>query len=78
MVERMEASLGKIHETARALGESRGFDWVVDASGKTNTGLPLMLYAKDPPDLTDEVIAALTQPTETTPPAPETAAGNPR
>lgn len=75
MVERMESSLARIHEVARRVGEQMGYDWVIDATGKTNTGLPFMLYAKDPADITDAVVAELggTAAGTTT-----TASGNPR
>lgn len=59
LVADMQASLEKIRETAVTLGKEEGFDWVIDTSGNTNTGLPLVLYAKNPADLTERVAIAL-------------------
>jgi hypothetical protein len=44
---------------------------VFDSSGISNTGVPLMLYAKAPNDLTERVLAALaTPPKPPDPPKP--------
>jgi len=51
--------LGQIQAIAAEIGRERGYDCVVDPSGRTNTGLPLILYSLHLPDLTDEVIARL-------------------
>lgn len=59
LVAGMQASLERIRETAVKLGKEEGFDWVIDTSGNTNTGLPLVLYAKNPADLTERVAIAL-------------------
>lgn len=59
MIATMEASLDRIRKSAAELGAEKGYDWVIDASGKTNTGLPFVLYSKDADDLTREVTAAL-------------------
>lgn len=61
MVERMRASLDRIAAAAQKLGVDKGFDWVLDSSGSTNTGLPFVLYAKDAKDLTDDLTAALSE-----------------
>ena len=66
MVRRMEASLAKIRTVAAEVGAEQGYDWVLDSTGNTNTGLPFVLYAKDPPDLTDAVVAALAEPSTET------------
>lgn len=59
LVKSMRASLNRIHETARRIAAEQHFDMVIDSSGKTNTGLPFILYQKDTPDLTEAVEAAL-------------------
>lgn len=59
MVEGMKLRLQRIHETAGKIAGEEGFDWVLDGSGNTNTGVPLLLYAKSPNDLTDRVLASL-------------------
>lgn len=59
MVAEMEHILTRIHQKAAEIAETRGFDWVLDADGRTNTGLPFVLYAKEPHDITQEVMTAL-------------------
>lgn len=59
MVEGMRASLDRISAAAQKLGSEKGYDWVLDSSGNTNTGLPFVLYSKDAKDLTDDLTAAL-------------------
>jgi outer membrane protein len=71
MVESMKQRLELIRETAEKVARDEGYDWVLDSSGNTNTGVPLVLYAKSPNDLTDRVIAALAKP-PATPPTPVT------
>jgi Skp family chaperone for outer membrane proteins len=72
MVDVMRASLDRIHAAAQKLGADKGYDWVLDSSGNTNTGLPLVLYAKDAKDLTDELTSSLsaTAASASTAPAP--------
>ncbi|MEK7953832.1 OmpH family outer membrane protein [Luteolibacter soli] len=72
-VEGMKQRLAVIQSTAEQMAKQEGYDWVLDASGNTNTGLPLLLYAKKAHDLTDRVLASLgpAQASPTTPsPAP--------
>lgn len=59
MVAKMRVSLERIRQVAEKLGKEEGFDCVVDSSGDTNSGVPLMLYVKSPVDLTDRVLSAL-------------------
>jgi hypothetical protein len=59
MVSQMEESLAKIHATAVEVGKKHEADWILDSSGHSNTGVPFVLYAKTPLDLTSEVLAAL-------------------
>jgi outer membrane protein len=59
-----------IHGTAEKIAKEEGYDWVFDSSGISNTGVPLMLYAKNPNDLTERVLAALQPPPSPPPPAP--------
>jgi Skp family chaperone for outer membrane proteins len=61
MVTEMEKSLANIHAKAAEVGKKKGIDWILDSSGYTNTGVPFILYAKDPIDLTSEVLTALGQ-----------------
>lgn len=59
MVAQMEKSLSNIHAKAAEIGKKKGVDWVLDSSGHSNTGVPFILYAKNPLDLTSEVLSAL-------------------
>lgn len=63
------AALERIRQLAAEVGKERGFDLVIDTSGNSNTGVPVVLYTKNLPDLTDEVIARL-KPPPPPPPAP--------
>lgn len=78
MVAGMRAALKKISETTDKIAREQGFDWVIDSSGNSNTGVPALLYSKEPHDLTDAVIVALggnpkaepAKPEANTPPSP--------
>lgn len=72
MVAGIRQRLNLIHSTAEKIAKEEGFDMVFDSSGISNTGVPLMLYAKTPNDLTERVLAALAapKPVEPAPPAP--------
>ncbi|MCW1883502.1 OmpH family outer membrane protein [Luteolibacter flavescens] len=72
MVAGMKQRLAQIREAANKLAKEEGYDWVLDTSGNSNTGVPLILYAKNQNDLTDRVLAILAS----EPPAP-TPAPNP-
>ncbi|RYD28772.1 MAG: OmpH family outer membrane protein [Verrucomicrobiaceae bacterium] len=82
MVVSMRASLAKIDETARAIAREKGYDAAFDASGNSNTGVPILLYSKNAPDITKDVVARLADagepsgaPTADAPPLPEAAPG---
>jgi outer membrane protein len=68
----MKQRLAVIHSTAEQMAKEEGYDWVLDASGNTNTGVPLLLYAKKSNDLTGRVLASLgpAQPTTQSPAPP--------
>lgn len=81
MVAGMKQRLRLILETAEKTARDSGYDWVFDSSGFSNTGVPLLLYAKGADDLTDRVAAALAEPPPAAPPSPQTQnnpAANPR
>lgn len=61
MVAGMRTSLERITSEARTLATKQGYDWLIDSSGNSNTGLPVLLYSKDAKDLTDEVLALLSK-----------------
>lgn len=70
MVAGMKQRLAMIRQTAEKIAAEEGFDWILDSSGNTNTGVPLLLYAKNAKDLTDRVVAALNSPPPPSQPAP--------
>ena len=81
MVAGMKQRLRLILETADKIARDNGYDWVFDSSGISNTGVPLLLYAKNAEDLTDRVAAALAPPPPAAAPTSQTQnnpAANPR
>ncbi len=66
--------LDRVGKAAAEVGRERGYDLVVDTSGQTNTGMPVILYARKIPDLTNEVIARLNK---DAPPVPDKPASPP-
>lgn len=62
MVAGKKQRLQLIRETAERIAKESGYDWILDSSGNSNTGVPLVLYAKGADDLTDRVVAALATP----------------
>ncbi len=70
MVADRKQRLALIRQTAEKIATAEGFDWILDSSGNTNTGVPLLLYAKSATDLTDRVVAALDLPAPTPEPPP--------
>lgn len=73
MVAGMKQRLRLILDTADKIARDNGYDWVFDSSGISNTGVPLLLYAKNAEDLTERVAASLAAPTS---PAPATQTQN--
>ncbi len=59
MVDGMSASLERIAKVSVQVSKERGYDLVFDSSGVTNTGVPFVLFNKNAPDLTADVLAAL-------------------
>ncbi|WAC18228.1 OmpH family outer membrane protein [Luteolibacter sp. SL250] len=59
MVTTMRASLNKIDGTARTIAQEQGFDGAFDSSANSNTGVPILLYVKNAPDITKDVVARL-------------------
>lgn len=48
-----------IMKIAQAMGESQGFDWVLETSGTTNSKMSVVLYVRDATDLTEQIIEAI-------------------
>jgi Skp family chaperone for outer membrane proteins len=59
MVTAMRDSLGRITAAAQQLAKERNLQGVFETSGNSNTGLPFVLYVRDAPDLTEDVIGLL-------------------
>lgn len=59
MVEAMRTSLAKIREATEKIAHEQGFDGAFDSSGNSNTGVPIVLYVKNAPDITKDVVARL-------------------
>jgi Skp family chaperone for outer membrane proteins len=59
MVAEMRAILDRIAALSRRTAQEKGYEIVIDSSGNTNSSVPFVLYAKNSPDITDDVIAAM-------------------
>lgn len=70
MIAATEDNLSLIRDLAARVARERGIDLVIDSSGRTNTGAPFVLYAKNPVDLTSEVADALGVTAPAPPPEP--------
>lgn len=82
MVAEMRKVLDHIVATAQSVSKQKGYELVLDSSGATNTSAPFVLYARNAPDLTDEVSAILKKenaaPNSGNPSAPAPVAPNPQ
>ncbi len=78
MVLEMRASLDRISAATAQLAKERNLDGIFDASGNSNTGVPVVLYTGNAIDLTEDVIALLGEdvPEETKTGTPETPEGD--
>jgi Skp family chaperone for outer membrane proteins len=74
MVAGIKHRLGIIRAEAEKLARQDGYDLVLDSSGNSNTGMPLLLYAKNPADITERLMDSLageSSPAEDAAPAAE-------
>ncbi|MGJ8695094.1 MAG: OmpH family outer membrane protein [Verrucomicrobiaceae bacterium] len=58
-VSRSRATLNKIAEASRTVGDRQGYDWVLDINGSTSSQVPAVLYVRDATDISTEVLAIL-------------------
>ena len=58
-VARSRTTLNKIAAISQEVGESLGYDWVVDLKGYTSSQMPVIVYVRDSTDITDEVIKVI-------------------
>jgi len=59
MVTGMRAALVKISTAANKVAGEKGYAGAFDVSGNSNSGVPVILYVKNPEDITEQVVAAL-------------------
>ena len=59
MVDSMNLLLARIAGVAAQLASERGFDVLLDSSGNSNTGVPVLIHAKNATDITSDVMTAL-------------------
>lgn len=59
LVRRMKALLVKIAQASEDVAKEKGYEMLFDISGLTNSGMPFMLFNKDTPDITEDVLARL-------------------
>ncbi len=57
MVREMNEELERIRSTAAEIAAEKDYELLLDLTGKTNTSLPFVIYAKDPEDITGEVLS---------------------
>lgn len=58
-VERIEVMEARVLEVVSRVAAERGFDCVFEAKGCSSTSMPFIVYARNPADITDDVLAAL-------------------
>lgn len=59
MVQAIRSSLNRITAAAAQIAKERNFDGVLDTSGSSNTGLPVVLYVRNAVDISEDVIELL-------------------
>lgn len=59
LVDGMRGSLNRISEAVNQIARERNLEGVFDITGKTNTGVPFVLYARDAEDISEDVIGLL-------------------
>lgn len=59
MLKSVKATQARCREVVAKVAEERGFDGVFEISGKSNTSKPVLVYAKNPTDITGDVLAIL-------------------
>lgn len=59
LVKQMRASIDEISQLIQETARSMGYEVIMDLSAISNTGIPLLLYVKDAPDITKDLMALL-------------------
>ncbi|MFT3991106.1 MAG: OmpH family outer membrane protein [Luteolibacter sp.] len=59
IVTEMRSTLTKITAASQKIAKEKGYDGLFDSSGESNTTVPVLLYAKNPQDITEDVKTAL-------------------
>lgn len=78
-INRSEVTLNKLTEISQQVGESLGYDWVLDPNGYTNSQMPVLVYIRDSTDITEEVIKVINKNTLQVEPAePEETSNTPK
>jgi Skp family chaperone for outer membrane proteins len=55
----IEAIEARVQAVVVRIAKERGFDCVFEVQGRSNSSLPCIIYAKNPLDITEDVLAAL-------------------
>jgi Skp family chaperone for outer membrane proteins len=55
----IESIEARVQAVVVRIAKERGFDCVFEVQGRSNSSLPCIIYAKNPADITDDVLAAL-------------------
>ena len=59
MLKGVRAAQARFREVVAKVAEERGFDGVFEITGDSNTSKPVLVYAKNPTDITGDVLAIL-------------------
>ena len=64
MRKQMRAILVKIQRTVSERAKEGNYDFILDASGKSNQGIPFVIHARDTTDLTDSLLKEINEDAE--------------
>lgn len=59
LVDGIQGTLNRISGAVNQIAKERNLDGVFDISGKTNTGVPFVLYVRDAEDISEDVLGLL-------------------
>lgn len=55
------SSLSKIHTIIQQYARDQQYDWIIDTSGRSNSTISPLIYAKDAAEITDEIMQLVNQ-----------------
>ncbi|MBN8460662.1 MAG: OmpH family outer membrane protein [Verrucomicrobia bacterium] len=76
MLKGVRATQARFREVVAKVAEERGFDGVFEITGDSNTSKPVLVYAKNPTDITGDVLAILKAEEAAATPKPDAPSGD--